>query len=222
MNQRRIGLLPALLVVLCAAAMGGGCAVATLVGGAAESYRRHSTRTVKAEYTGLKDRTFAVVVASDRMLQADFPAIVPTLTERISNRLAEHADAAGYVPAEDMLRYYNRNPRWPAMDRRDLAKDLGVEMLVIVEMDEFRLHEPGNRFLWDGLASGRVEVVEADAPDSAEVVFDRRVQVRFPDQEGFSSEDLTGTAVASALLQRFVDRSTWLFYDHQEPYYPDY
>jgi hypothetical protein len=198
----------------------GGCAV---VGGMAAAYEETSTRTVPAEYVGLEGKSFAVIVGADRSLQSEHPGLVEGLTKRLTERLAEPSNlprAGGFVPAEQVLKFQYDNPGWEARPRAELIDSLAkVDRLVYIDLLDFRLHEPGNPHVWDGIASGTVSVF-ASGSDSP--VFQRSVSVPFPGKVGMNPNDLNRTAVASGLLVRFVDRASWLFYTHEEPYRPEY
>ncbi|MBS0198220.1 MAG: hypothetical protein JSR77_15815 [Planctomycetes bacterium] len=200
-----------------------GC---TTIGFMAESYRKDSTHEIKAEYTGLAGKSFAVVVSADRLIQADHPGLIDRLTKQITTRLCESKNvprAGGYVPAEKVLRFTYDNPGWAAKPFSELAKNLGgVDRLVYIEITEYRLNEPGNAYEWDGLAAATVSVVESESATPDEFAFQKSVSVKFPDTKGFTPASLTQSAVTTVLASRVVDRASWLFYDHQEPYYPKY
>lgn len=211
-----------LLGVMSAGVM-SGCAIGALVGGMAQSYRESSTRPVAAEYTGLEGKSYAVVVAADRTIEADYPGLVAELTNRLDRRLFEHAGATGHVPAADVLAYIYNNPAWAAQARSELARRLGnPDRLIVVDISEFRLNDPGNAYLWDGVAAGSVAVLEIDSQVPDDHAFEKPVQVRFPDQQGAGPQEFTRDQVISVLLKRFTDRASWLFYEHEEPYYPEY
>jgi hypothetical protein len=212
----------ALLVAACALAPLGGCWAATAASVMAESYRRTSTRTVEAEYRELEGKTFAVFIAADRVIQADRPQLIPQLTNAISERLRANTGAAGYVPGPVVLQFQYTNPGWEARTYGELAEEFGVDRLIYIDLYEHRLYERGNSYLWDGLLAGVVGVVEADSGYSDDFLFARDVAVRFPDSTGYSSSDFSEAQISAVLMSRFVDRVTWLFYDHKEPYYPDY
>ena len=202
-----------------------GCSVLGFGGAMIESYRRSSTRTVAPEYEGLKGKNWAVVVIADRSVQAEFGDLVPWLTGHICDRLVAEQPkivAAGMVPAERVLRYMYDHPSWTSMPYSELAKELQVNRLIVVELIEYRLNNPGNRYLWDGVAAGTVGIVEADASVQDEFGFQKSVRVRFPDGDTYGPGDFDRATVATALGQRFLDRTTWLFYSHEEPYYPKY
>lgn len=201
---------------------GAGCAIGGAAAALMESHRRHSTHAVKAKYEGLGERAFAVVVVTDMSIMVDFPTAPDLILQGVNERLAEHANASGYIPTRDLLTYLYANPRWRAMPRSELAQQLGVQRLVWIELTEFRLTDPGNQYLWAGIAGGTVSVLEADGPLPEDFAFEHSISVDFPDQAGYGPEEIPASAVATTLLNRFVDRASWLFYEHQEPYYPEY
>ncbi len=202
-----------------------GCNIIGFFGGMAETNRRNSTKRVHAEYTGLKAKNWAVVIIADRSIQAEFPGLVTWMEGKFCERLVNEQTkiaAAGMVPADKVLRYTFDHPSWVSMPYSELAKALQVNRLIVVEVLEYRLNEPGNQYLWSGVASGTVGVVEADTMVQDEFAFSKPVRVRFPDDDNSGPADLSRAVVTTALGNRFLDRATWLFYDHDEPYYPKY
>jgi hypothetical protein len=204
----------------------GGCNIVGIFGGMAEAYKQQSTHEIKADYTGLQDKSFAVVVAADRGIQAEHPELVRFLTTKLTERLADNKNIprpAGFVPAEDVLGYMYQHPGWASKPMSELAKELGgVQRLVYVEVFEYRLREPGNQYEWDGAASGTVAVVETDSTLTDDYAYQKQIAVKYPDKKGFGPADMTLSAVNTVLASRFIDRATWLMYNHQEKYYPDY
>lgn len=196
-----------------------GC---TLIGGMAESYRQNSTHAVPAEYTGLTGQSVAVVVIVDRSIEADFPGITATLIERMNERIRLNCNPHKAFPSVQLVQYLTNNPQLLVRPRSELAADLGVNRLVVMEVREFRLNDPGNQYLWEGAAAAQVSVIEADGPLPDDNAFSRAIRVGFPDQKGIGPEQFGRDVISSELLRRIVDRSSWLFYEHQEPYYPKY
>lgn len=193
-----------------------GCQIFGFFAAANAEYQKSKPRDIEAQYGGLRERTFAVVVVADRMVQAGYPGVVEEITARVSENLARHTDRSGWIPPEKLLAFLYSNPRWVAMPRGELAKELNVDRLILIELTEFRLNEPGNQYVWDGAAAGTVAVIEAEGAMPDEFAFQRAVRVTYPDGTAFTPADVTGGAVASVLVQRFTDRASWLFYTHKE------
>jgi hypothetical protein len=219
-RRTAVGLVAALGVSLAASLT--GCQVIGFIAAGAEAYQKGKPRTVQAEYTGLAGKTFAVVVSADRMIQSDFPGVTDELTARITEHLEKESGASGRVRTERLLRYLYDHPSWVAMPRGELAKRLGVDRLVYVELLEYQLNDPGNQYLWKGVAAGTVGVIEADSSTPDEYAFQKPLRITFPDKEGFGPGDMNASGVASVLIKRFTDRAAWLFFTHQEPGDLDY
>ena len=196
-----------------------GCVLGTLIGGVAQSYKETTPVKVEAEYRGLEGKSFAVLVTGDRTIDVDYTGLIAEVSARIDERLAEFAGASGHVPVNDVLAYSANNPSWPAKPRAELAKSLGnPQRLVLIEINEFRLNDPGNGYLWSGAAGGTITVLELDGPIPEEAAFEKQILVTFPDQQGAGPAEFSRDAIISVLLKRFVDRTTWTFYNHEEMY----
>lgn len=193
------------------------CVVGALVGGMAESARRTGKTTISAEYTGLQDKSFAVVCVADRAVQAEEPGLVARIVTRVNERLALNAGASHFIRSDDLLATLYNAPQWSAMSPGDVAEMLGVERLVWIEVLEYRLHEPGNRHVWDGVLLASVRVYESDSGLPNDPMFERQILVRFPDSSGYLEEEIPAAAVSTELSNRLVNRAAWLFYEHDEP-----
>lgn len=191
----------------------GGCEA---IGVIAANAQRTGSHDVKAMYKGLEGKTFAVVVSADRSIQADHPELVITLTREISKRLAENAGASGIFPAEEVLAYQFQYPNWVAKTPEELAQEFGVERLVSIDIADFQLTDPGNPYIWAGSAIGTVSITEADGATPSLFSFREAVRVGFPDETGVSPMEVPRDTVKIALTSRFIQRATWMFYDHEE------
>lgn len=193
-----------------------GCAAVGVAAVAAKGIEESRPKKVLAEYEGLAGKSYAVVVSADRSIQAQYPSLVAELTIRINDRLWTSSGASAGIPSQELLSYLYQHPEWIAQPFSDLAKTLSVERLVIVDLNEFRLNDPGNQYLWDGMASGTVSVIEADSSVPDEFVYQKALAIKFPDITGVDQSQYTAQQVASVLIARFVNRASWPFYDHEE------
>ena len=210
-----------LAVALLVVSMLGGCQIFGVAAIVAKTIDDARPRQVFAEYPGLEGKSYGLLIAADMSIQAETPGVVAELTSRIMQRLVQNNNkikATAVLDPADAMLYQVRNPSWQFVPGEELANDLGgLDRIIIIEIDGFRLREPGNRYLWDGEAIANVTVTEIDRGYAIEQAFSRTVRVTFPDASGYSSEDLTAVQVQSVLMQRLSDRIAWLFYDHEEP-----
>jgi hypothetical protein len=196
----------------------GGC---QLIGAIAANAERHGTRKVAARTDALSGRSFAVVIQADRSIQGEFPGLVEYISEKATGLLGQPTNvprAAGFVPPADVIRYLYDNPGWELRPRRDLARALGgVQRLIVIDLNEYRLHDPGNPYLWDGAASATVTVFNPDSETSELPVMEHAVSVRFPDSSGMGPDQMDRRVVNSVLAARLAEKVAGLFYDHEEP-----
>ena len=193
-----------------------GCQIVGVVGAMAQSAERQGSTTYPAEYDGLDEHSYAVIISADRVIESDNPGITARLTQIIDRDLRANTLASAHIPAGRLLSKLYADPSWQALPRGELAEKLGVDRLVVVEIVEYRLHEPGNRYTWDGVASGVVEVYEMDSGLPDDPMFERTIAVRFPDRTGLLEEEVPEAVVTSELSRRFGERIAWLFYEHTE------
>ncbi len=206
----------ATLIMLTLGTQLSGCIIGATVGGMAESYHRTGTSEVEAEYLGIADHSFAVVVTSDRLIEANNPGITARITQRVNDRLIQNAGPSFAIPSADLLTVLYNTPQWPALPRGEVAKMLGVERLVVVELIEYRLNEPGNKYIWDGSGSCVVTVYEADSGFPDDPTFEKAIRVSFPDSSGLMRTEIPEAAVNTELSNRLINRVSWLFYTHDE------
>ncbi|MBL0927470.1 MAG: hypothetical protein IBJ11_07445 [Phycisphaerales bacterium] len=215
------GLLIAAVVGVAGALAGGlsGCAVAAGAAVIGRAIEEEGSRTVPAMYTGLKGRSFAVVISADRAIQANDPRVVNRLTNAITNRLQGEplVGASGFVPGPVVLEFQFSTPRWVSWSPGKIAEHFVVDRLVFIELYEYRLQEPGNAYMWDGRAAARVHVLENDGTSDDEFAFSRELRVKYPDNTGVTERDMRREVVGANLEKRLLDRITWLFYTHDEP-----
>jgi hypothetical protein len=110
---------------------------------------------------------------------------------------------------------------WNAMPYGEIAESIGVDRVVHIDIYEFRLHPPGNRWLWEGVAAANVGVIERDGYDPDEYAEVFSIESTFPDVKGVSRDSADASQIQRGLLTLFVQRTGWLFYSHFEPKYPD-
>lgn len=195
-----------------------GCNLVAPIGGVMENIKRDTPVEVLAEYEGLSGKSFAVVVLADRVIQSEYPEVVARLTIEIAERLKKETTATAYVPGKRMLQYQFDNPRWVSLSPGELGKALGVQRVVYVELLDYRLNDPGNAYLWKGIARATVGVSEVDGASPDDLVLRKPLSVRYPDDDGYGQQDMQRVLVNTELSRRMIDRVSWLFYKHEEKY----
>lgn len=209
------------LVLLVAALLAGGCAAAELIGGMAQNLEYQKLVDTPPKYTGLENHTVAVIVDTDLSMLYEYPDLGAKVSAGVSARIARDVPGARVLNPQVVLSWQYRAPQWAALPYGEMCAELNVDRIVMIEILEYRLNPPGNRYVWDGTATARIGLIERDGldPDSFAETFD--VSAKFPNMEGVSKDDATSQQIETGLLAEFIKKTAWIFHQHLEPKYPD-
>lgn len=211
----------AIVLLLSLPALVGGCNIVGFFGALEAERRRTGTIMVEGVYDGLEGQRVAVVVDASREIYMTSPEVVGAILTEIVARLQANARAESIVQPAEVQRMLYNEPGLLDRTYDEVAARFGVDRLIVIQLDEFRLAEPGNQYVWSGQAAGNVLVVEADSYIEDDVRLEQYVNVTYPDRPNTTIDDLPAEAVALELLRRFANRTSWFFYDHEERY-PEY
>ncbi len=200
----------------------GGCAIGKLVGGMAQNAEYQKEKEVHPAYAGLENKKVAVIVDVDLATLYEHPDIATTLSANIARRL--HGNVPGIIVVSPTLvsQWQFRTPQWNAMQYSEITERLNVDRIVHVDIYEYRLHPPGNQWLWDGVCAANIGIIERDGYDPDNYVDLFNISVAFPDMTGITRENATARGVQTALWTLFTRETSWLFFRHLEPKHPKY
>ncbi|MDH3584014.1 MAG: hypothetical protein OER86_07350 [Phycisphaerae bacterium] len=204
-----------LLLGLLTATAAGGCEMAGVLAHAAVGDKK-PILDVEAEYRGLDNQTIAVLVnASDSVLlqQPRAPLEAGTV---VSEALAGNIPGARVISAREIAAFQNRNLYWDTEPFSRLAERLKVSRLVLIELGAYRLHEPGNINIWQGVMRARVVVAEADGPRPNDAAYSTDIHVRYPPDGPVGLVRADDATMRFATLDLFAKKVAGKFYDHIE------
>jgi hypothetical protein len=207
--------------LICVCMAPAGCAAGKLIGGALQNEEYQKLVDTPPKYDRLQNKTIAVLVQADLATLYEHPDLVANITGGVSGRIQRHVPGAQVLDPKFVLNWQYRTPQWTALPFGELTQQLNVERIVHIDLLEYRLNPPGNRWLWEGVCVGRVGLVEREAidPDVCAEMFD--VSAKYPNITGVGRESAPERAIQDGLLYQFIERTAWLFHQHLEPKYPD-
>ncbi|MEO0474842.1 MAG: hypothetical protein AAF085_02565 [Planctomycetota bacterium] len=172
---------------------------------------------VQAQYTDLTNRSVAVVVSMSDFAEFNYPKAKSAITDEMVRRIKTNVPGVTLTSPREVLAWQKENPYWATRPPSMLVKQLNVERLVLVEVGEYRTHEPGDKFVLRGVISASVNVVEAEAsdPDNFGASFTKNVMYPEPSESvvGRVGDDEALIEVRTQI--RFCESAAGLFYDHQ-------
>lgn len=212
MNQRNLSIL-ALVLLLSMTSL--GCEAGRFIANAFGDGQR--TVQVKAQYTGLENQTFAVLVATDEYTTFTYPAAAGAIGRSVTADIASSVPGSKPMDPQQVLQFQKQNPYWITIPYGQLIQRLGVDRLVIIDLVEFTLREPGNAHVWQGQMVGNIGVAEAGANNGNALSFTSIIKARFPDDSSrvgvLDSDDKT---IQLGLVSDFTRKTVNLFRDHQD------
>lgn len=209
------------LLITASATLANGCIAGNLIGGMMQNAEYQKQIEVLPQYTGLENRSVAVVVQADLSTLYEYPDLVTDVIGGVSGRLAREVPGARVLEPRIVVEWQLRTPQWDALPYGDICAALGVERVVFIDIYEYRLNPPGNRWVWEGTFVALVSLVEADGIDPDYFADTYTVQVTFPHVPHLTKEEATESQVTYGLRAEFIKQTAWLFHEHLEPKYPD-
>lgn len=194
------------------------CGCNFIAWGAAATRGEDKPIKVEAEYLDLVDKRVAVMVSADEYTLFRFPRATDNVGQAVGNAIHGNVENTVVSIPREVARYQRKNPYWITARPSRLISDLGVDRLVVIDLNEYRTNEEGNSSVWRGVIDGTVSVYEADGEDPDNATFQKPVRAEYPEGGTFGliSADADQDKIEAATLQRFTLRSAGLFFDHEE------
>jgi len=170
---------------------------------------------VAGEYLGLADQRVAVMVAADGQMLNSYPDAPLNLCKALTSQIANHVPGVTTTIPEQVIKYQDANPYWMNMRYGELAKKMGVDKIVLIDLVEYQTHEPGNAYVWQGLITANIGVIDAHGQDPDNFVYYNTVSVRFPQASSVGVVDADDETIQLGMILLFARRGGGLFYDHQ-------
>lgn len=211
-SPRTVARLLALPLVFAAASLSGCVAAGWLADGVAGGDRAVN---VQAEYLGLEAQRVAVVVDTDVEVSFRHPLAQFEVASVISERIAANVPNVSVRDPQQIIDFQQRNLYWNTARYSELMERLEVDRLVLIELVDYRLHEPGNVNIWRGLMTANLGVAEAESESPDDLVYATTVSVRYPPdrEEGLLRADQRTMRLAT--LDLFSRAAAGKFYDHK-------
>jgi len=173
---------------------------------------------VEAEYLELVDKRIAVMVSADEYTLFRFPRATDRVGQAVASAIQTHVDQAVVSIPRDVAAYQRKNPYWINSRPSRLITDLGVDRLIIIDLNEYRTNEEGNASVWRGVIDGTVSVHEADGEDPDNRSYEKQIRAEYPEGGTFGlvSAEADQAKIEAATLQKFALRAGGIFFDHQD------
>ncbi len=199
-RSRLIPPLPILALSLVAVALGGCSTLGTIA-------YLVQPNDVPAEYEGLRGKHVAVVCKPIVELQFSDSGSARELAGIIGSLLEQNVRKVRVISQQEVARWADEND---SVDYPALGKALDADMVVGIDLDQFRMHEGST--LYRGRASTHVRVFDVK---EKKVAYERRIDdFTYPVDSAVPSSDRSETQFRAMFLQMLGRRVARLFHAH--------
>ena len=172
--------------------------------------------TVKAEYFGLENESVAVLVAADTAILYEHPLVQLEVATFVSQRIADNVEGATVVDPRQVVDFQQRNIYWDTLPYSEIAGRLEVTRLVVIDLVEYHLREPGNVNLWRGRLAASMGVAEVDGERPNDLAYQTEVSVVYPPDRPVGVVKAEQQTIRFATLALFSRAAAGKFHDHKE------
>lgn len=163
------------------------------------------------EYLGLAGQTVAVLISAAPAVTVQAAEAPAHLAVAIAGQIALNVEGSKLADPRQVTRFQEENPSWTIVPYGTLMSRLGVQRLVVVDLADYRLHEPGNIHMWQASAVAHVSVAAADAPDPDNPVFSTTVSVQYPPDQPLGALEGNAAGMELGLNHTLARRIAALF-----------
>lgn len=209
------------IVLILATATIGGCQIFGVLAYGVAGDKANKVN-VKGQYMDLSGRKTAVIVALPEDAYRRYPTAQKRITQMVSREMQGQIENVRIVNPDDVVAFQQKYPYWNTLQYSDLAKAFRVDRLILVDVNQYSMYEPGNQNVMQGVVVADVGVIEAanqetgDIGSGDQLAFQQVVKVRYPEDRELGVPDGDQATVELATVVEFSKRVTWLFYDHEE------
>jgi hypothetical protein len=190
------------------------------------------TETFHAEYGGLAGKKLAVLVYMDDRVHSDYPAAHRQITQILAGeflRASQDSDRGGRRELEDLelidyekvLQFQRAHPLWSAMDRGEIASQLGADYVLLVSIREFSTQDDPNVELYRGNLLATASLYDASKPRGKNCVWPVRGKHKDSFSHTFPKEGPVGVTgrsdavVRQGVMRVFAETLTRRFYTYK-------
>ena len=171
---------------------------------------------VQAEYSGLANRTTAIVIFADQSVQYEYPYARVGLSMALSAELKKHVKGITVVDPQRVIKYQDENVRWDSQDKSRLGRALDADMVLYVVLREYQMREPGSINLFRGRITAQATVYEtADGTDDERKWYNDDLRVVYPEDAPTGKPGEDDTRIRYETEKRFAQLLAKKFYDHE-------
>jgi hypothetical protein len=181
--------------------------------------------TVAAEGPSLKGKKVVLIAKAAPGALGDFVSLDRELTREVAAILRAGVKKIELVELDRVWAWDQAHPRWT--DPAELAEAFDADMVVFLEIQEFRIQDPSSPGMFEGHSTVHIRVVErahpkdargreqTDLPKRTQIVSDTDRETTFPLRGPIpASAEVSASTFKQRFLKLVATEVSWHFIDH--------
>ena len=174
-----------------------------------------SGKKIDAQYSGLADKSVAIVIYSDQATTNEFPAAREEISAFVSARFREHLPTARLVDYHDVMNWQDDTLNWFALPEKDIGKHFSVDRVLYIELLDYSVSMSRGYGDLQGHLRANCKVFETDTPTPTPA-WTGLIDINYPKDRPTDVDQSSPESVRARTLQEFAEAVVSKFYDHHE------
>ncbi len=170
---------------------------------------------VKAEYTDLKGKRVAIIIAGLPAIDFEDPYARMDIALLSAELIRQEVDEVQFVDQEKIERFQQENLDWISMPMRELGTHFGADRILYIELMQFTTVEPESINLVRGRIWSQVSIYEVDSLQPNVPAYETEIQVVYPEQGPQPMSDTTRMGARQQIIVQYAQELSRKFYNHK-------
>jgi hypothetical protein len=176
-----------------------------------------TSTTVKAEYTGLKNKRVALVVSGQPGIDFEYPYARMDVALASAQVISRHVENVTFVEQEKIDKFQQTDFDWYVLPMSEIADKFDAQQVLYLELIQFTLVETDSVNLLRGRIEAHLRVYDRQSPQPDIPSYETDIGVIFPEHGPVPMSDSARMGVQQQSLMLFAEALARRFYKHKIP-----
>lgn len=198
----------------------GGCDPRTLF-----FFLQPDDPAIEAPGPSLEEKKVVILCNVSANALGDFPSLERDIAREVGARIRKKCKKVTIVDADKVATWVEAHPKWT--DPSEAARDFDADIVIFLEVEEFRIQQPGDLNVLQGTSKTHIQAFEMeypknskdkplkDQPKEAHNVWDQYVESLFPNRGPMPIDSgMSASAFKNKFVRIAATEISWQFVKH--------
>jgi len=170
---------------------------------------------VKAEYTNLKGKRVAIIIAGLPAIDFEDPYARMDMALASAELIRQEVKGVEFVDQEKIDRFQHENLDWISMPMSQIGKKFAADRVLYIELMQFTTVEPDSINLVRGQIWTQASIYEMDSPQPNVPAYETEIEVVYPEQGPLPMSDTARIGARQQIIILFARDLSRKFHNHK-------